>query len=103
MGNKKLDFAALGGLSFEDPDMGRFPCLGLAFEALRRGGNAPCALNAANEVAVAAYLKDLISFYDIAKIGERALSGLNFVADPSLDDIFETNREVAAIADGYIH
>ena len=103
VGNKKLDFAALGGLSFEEPDMSRFPCLGLAFEALRRGGNAPCALNAANEVAVAAYLKDLISFYDIAKIGERALSGLNFAADPSLDDIFETNREVAAIADGYIH
>ena len=103
VGNKKLDFAALGGMTFEAPDTNRFPCLGLAFEALRRGGNAPCALNAANEVAVAAYLKDLSSFYDIAKIGEKALSGLNFAADPSLDDIFETNREVAAIADGYIH
>jgi 1-deoxy-D-xylulose-5-phosphate reductoisomerase len=103
VGNRKLDFAALGGLSFEAPDTARFPCLALAFEALRRGGNAPCALNAANEVAVAAYLKDLISFYDIAKIGERALSGLNFAANPSLDDIFATNREVAALADGYIH
>jgi 1-deoxy-D-xylulose 5-phosphate reductoisomerase (EC 1.1.1.267) len=103
VGNRKLDFAALGGLSFEEPDLSRFPCLGLAFEALRRGGNAPCALNAANEVAVAAYLKGLISFYDIAKIGEKALSGLNFAADPSLDDIFETNREVAVLADGYIH
>ena len=103
VGNKKLDFATLGGLSFEAPDTSRFPCLGLAFEALHRGGNAPCALNAANEVAVAAYLKDLISFYDIAKIGEKALAGLNFVADPSLDDIFATNREVAAIADGFIH
>ena len=103
VGNKRLDFAALGSLSFEAPDTGRFPCLGLAFEALRRGGNAPCALNAANEVAVAAYLKDLISFYDIAKIGERALSGLNFAANPTLEDIFETNREIAAIADGYIH
>ena len=103
VGNKKLDFAALGSLSFEAPDTSRFPCLALAFEALRRGGNAPCALNAANEVAVAAYLKDLISFYDIAKIAEKALSGLNFVASPSLDDIFATNREVAAIADGYIH
>ena len=102
VGNKKLDFATLGSLSFEAPDTSRFPCLALAFEALRRGGNAPCALNAANEVAVAAYLKDLISFYDIAKIGEKALSGLNFVASPSLDDIFATNREVAAIADGYI-
>ena len=103
VGNKKLDFAALGSLSFEAPDLQRFPCLGLAFEALRRGGNAPCALNAANEVAVAAYLKDLISFYDIAKIAEKALTGLNFVAKPSLDDIFATNSEVAAIADGYIH
>ena len=103
VGNKKLDFASLGGLSFEAPDTNRFPCLGLAFEALRRGGNAACALNAANEVAVAAYLKDLISFYDIAKIGEKALAGLNFVADPTLDDIFATNSEVAAIADGYIH
>ena len=103
VGNKKLDFATLRDLSFEAPDTSRFPCLALAFEALRRGGNAPCALNAANEVAVAAYLKDLISFYDIAKIGEKALSGLNFVANPSLEDIFATNREVAAIADGYIH
>jgi 1-deoxy-D-xylulose-5-phosphate reductoisomerase len=103
VGNKKLDFATLGGLTFEAPDTNRFPCLGLAFEALHRGGNAACALNAANEVAVAAYLKDLISFYDIAKIGEKALAGLNFVADPTLDDIFATNSEVAAIADGYIH
>ena len=103
VGNKKLDFTTLGALSFEAPDTGRFPCLELAFEALRRGGNAACALNAANEVAVAAYLKDLISFYDIAKIGEKALAGLNFVADPTLDDIFATNREVAAIADGFIH
>ena len=103
VGNKKLDFAALGSLDFEAPDTNRFPCLQLAYEAIRRGGNAPCALNAANEVAVAAYLKGLISFYDIAKIGEKALTGLNFVADPSLDDIFATNSEVAAIADGYIH
>ncbi len=103
VGNKKLDFATLGSLSFEAPDTERFPCLELAYEALRRGGNAPCALNAANEVAVAAYLKDLISFYDIAKICERALAGLDFVAEPTLDDIFATNRETAAIADGYLH
>ena len=103
VGNRKLDFAELGGLSFEAPDTSRFPCLQLAYDALRRGGNAPCALNAANEVAVAAYLKDLISFYDIAKICERALAGMDFVADPSLEDIFGTNSEIAAIADGYLH
>lgn len=101
-GGRKLDFATVGSLSFEAPDLRRFPCLELAYEAIRRGGNAPCALNAANEMAVAAYLKDLISFYDIAKINERCLAGLNFVAEPTLDDIFETNREIAAIADGYI-
>ena len=102
VGNRKLDFAALGRLTFEAPDTDRFPCLQLAYEAIRRGGNAPCALNAANEVAVAAYLKGLISFYDIAKICEKALAGLDFAADPSLEDIFGTNRETAAIADDYL-
>lgn len=100
--NRRLDFASIGSLSFESPDLDRFPCLGLAYEAIRRGGNAPCALNAANEVAVAAYLKDLIGFYDIAKIDELCLNGLDFVADPSLEDIFATNEEIATIANGYI-
>lgn len=102
VGNKKLDFAALGSLSFQDPDLDRFPNLRLAYEAIERGGNAPCALNAANEVAVAAYLKDRISFYDISKVNEKCLAGLNFAAQPSLEDIFETNNEIAAIANGYI-
>ncbi len=103
VGNRKMDFAAIGSMSFEAPDMQNFPCLGLAYEAIRRGGNAPCALNAANEVAVAAYLKNLIGFYDIAKINEKCLNGLNFVQEPTLDDIFQTNKEIAKIADGYIN
>lgn len=103
VGNRKLDFAELGGLSFEKPDLKRFPCLRLAYEAIERGGNAPCALNAANEVAVAAYLKDRISFYDIAKINEKCLGGLNFVAEPTLEDIFETNVEMSRIANGCIN
>lgn len=103
VGNRKLDFAELGSLSFEKPDLKRFPCLRLAYEAIERGGNAPCALNAANEVAVAAYLKDEISFYDIAKINEKCLSSLDFVAEPTLDDIFETNIEMARIANGCIN
>ncbi len=102
VGNRKLDFAQLGSLNFEAPDLGRFPNLRLAFEAIERGGNAPCALNAANEVAVAAYLKGQIGFYDISRINEKCLAGLNFAANPSLDDIFETNAEVAKIADGCI-
>ncbi len=103
VGNKKLDFATLGHISFEAPDMKKFPCLELAYDAIKRGGNAPCALNAANEVTVAAYLKGLIGFYDIARINEKCLRGMNFVADPSLEDIFTTNKEIASIADGYIN
>ena len=95
VGNKKLDFGELGKLTFENADLDRFPCLALAYEAIKRGGNAPCALNSANEIAVAAYLKGEIGFYDIAHLCEQALVGLNFVAAPSLDDIFATHNETA--------
>lgn len=102
VGNRKLDFATLGSLSFQAPDLKRFPNLELAYEAIRRGGNAPCALNASNEVAVAAYLKGLISFYDISRINEKCLAGMDFVAQPEIDDIFETNKMVASMANDYI-
>jgi len=98
LNNKKLDFASLGSLSFFEPDMKNFPALGLAFEAIRRGGNVPCALNAANEAAVAAFLQDRIGFYDISTIAEKCMNGVDFVAEPSLDDIFATNDEVYAKA-----
>lgn len=102
-GNRKVDFAQLGSISFQAPDLERFPNLRLAYEAIGQGGNAPCALNAANEVTVRAYLHGLISFYDISAINEKCLRGLNFAANPSLEDIFETNSEIAAVADGYIN
>lgn len=98
IGNRKLDFASLGALHFEAPDFDRFPNLRLAYEAIETGGNAGCALNAANEVAVAAYLDNRISFYDISAINEACLRGLNFVAKPTLDDIFQTNDEAAEMA-----
>ena len=94
LNNRKLDFAALGGLHFEEPSYEKFPCLGLAFEAIRRGGNLPCALNAANEAAVVAYLRDKIGFYDIASLCAEALSRTEFVAAPTLEDIFATNERV---------
>ena len=90
--NRKLDFATLGSLSFSAPDLDRFPALGLAFEAIRRGGNIPCVLNAANEATVAAYLQDRIGFYDIPRIAEECMKGADFAADPSLDDIFATDE-----------
>ena len=98
VGNRKLDFGALGTLSFAEADTGRFPCLALAYEAIKRGGNAPCALNSANEIAVAAFLEGRIGFYDISRICEQALNGVNFVGEPSLDDIFATHEETAAKA-----
>ena len=93
LNNRKLDFGTLGALTFFEPDLEKFPCLKLAFEAIGRGGNIPCALNAANEAAVAGYLQDRIGFYDIAAVASDTLASTNFVADPTLDDIFATNEE----------
>ena len=89
---KRLDFSQMKTLTFEKPDIDKFPCLGLAFQAIRRGGNVPCAMNAANEAAVAAFLSDKIRFYDIPDTISRVMDGVNFVAEPSLEDIFETHR-----------
>lgn len=94
LNNKKLDFASLKGLTFEEPDMEKFPCLSLAFEAIRKGGNVPCAMNAANEAAVAAFLKDGIRFYDIPEIISACMAGVDFVEKPTVDDLLSTNAEV---------
>ncbi len=102
LNNRKLDFAELGSLSFFAPDLEKFPALGLAFEAIKRGGNIPCALNAANEAVVAAYLRDRIGFYDMSEIVGECMAGADFVANPSVDDIFATNDEVFARANELI-
>lgn len=94
LNNKKLDFASLQGLTFEEPDMEKFPCLSLAFEAIMKGGNVPCAMNAANEAAVAAFLKDGIRFYDIPEIISACMAGVNFVEKPTVEDLLSTNAEV---------
>ncbi|MBO5581110.1 MAG: 1-deoxy-D-xylulose-5-phosphate reductoisomerase [Bacteroidales bacterium] len=98
LNNKKLDFSALERMTFFDPDMDKFPCLQLAFDAIGRGGNIPCALNAANEAAVAGYLEDRIGFYDIAAVAAETLSRTEFVAEPTLEDIFITNDAAYAHA-----
>ena len=96
--NKKIDFAALGSLNFHEPSYENFPCLGLAFKALERGGNIPCAMNAANEVAVAAYLQDKIGFYDISDTIARTMDSVPFIANPSEDDIFSTDALAAKLS-----
>ena len=96
--NKKLDFAQLGSLSFFAPDFDRFPALNLAYEALKRGGNMPCIMNAANEAAVAAFLQDKIGFYQITDIVQECMEGSEFVAHPDLETIFATNESTLAKA-----
>jgi 1-deoxy-D-xylulose-5-phosphate reductoisomerase len=91
--NRKLDFAQLGSLSFFAPDFEKFPALGLAYEALRIGGNMACIMNAANEAAVAAFLQDRIGFYQITDVVQECMQGADFVAAPDLDAIFATNEE----------
>ena len=102
LNNKKLDFAELGSLSFFKPDIDRFPALGLAFKAMERGGNIPCVLNAANESAVAAFLRDEIPFYGISDVVGECMEKASFIADPSVEDIFATNTQARADADRII-
>ena len=98
LNNRKLDFAAIGSLEFQKPDTDKFPCLGIAFEAIRRGGTVPAAMNAANEVAVKAYLDGRIDFYGIAELITKTMNALDVVDNPSLDDIFAVNDEAQSIA-----
>ena len=100
--NRKLNFAELGRMTFEAPDMQRFPALGLAYEALRKGGNMACIMNAANEAAVAAFLQDRIGFYDITDTVHSCMESVDFVATPDIDTIFETNRAAFEAAKAYI-
>ncbi len=98
LSNRKLDFPELGKMTFHRPDLDKFPCLSLAFEAIGKGGNVPAALNAANEAAVAAFLRDKIGFYDISGIVSDCIASVEFIAEPTIEEIFSTNDEVYAKA-----
>lgn len=89
--NRKLDFAELASLTFHAPDKKKFPALELAYEAIARGGNMACIMNAANEEAVSAFLHDRIGFYGITDIVAKCMDGVDFVGEPTLEDIFATN------------
>ena len=85
-------------LSFDEPDVKTFRNLQLATDAMNRGGNAPCVLNAANEIAVYAFLKNRIGFLDMTELIERTLNKITFIAHPTLDDYFETDGEARNFA-----
>ena len=93
-GTNFLDLAKRGSLNFFEPDYNKFPCLQLAFDAIKMGGNAPCALNAANEVAVELFLNDKIGFCDIPKMIEHTIFNMDIIKNPTIDDIYETDLMV---------
>lgn len=94
----RLDFTAIGALTFEKPDLVRFPCLRIAYECLEAGGNSTCIMNGANEIAVAAFLAGEIRFTDIPVLIEKTLEKSRHIEKPSIDEIFRTDTEARAAA-----
>lgn len=87
----RLDLFATHQLTFDHPDMERFPCLELAYEAMKRGGNMPCVLNAANEVANAAFRRGELSFYGVSDFIATAMDKMPFIAKPTYEDYIQTD------------
>lgn len=96
---ERFDFMNYPNLTFEKPDMETFRNLQLAYDAMEKGGNAACILNAANEIAVAAFLKDEIKFLQIAELNEAVLNTAHFIQTPSLEDLFATDTAARILAE----
>lgn len=90
----RLDWSIIKEFTFEKPNLEVFPNLRLAYEALAKGGNIPCVVNAANEVCVAAFLNDRIKFTDMPRLIERAMDEAAYILKPTLDDYLETDKEI---------
>lgn len=98
----RFDFANYSSLTFEKPDSTTFRNLALAMDALQKGGNLPCILNAANEIAVAAFLKDQIGFLEMSDMIGDFMSGINFIKHPTLEDYIQTDHETRIKANEWI-
>ncbi|MBB4042267.1 1-deoxy-D-xylulose-5-phosphate reductoisomerase [Bacteroides reticulotermitis] len=98
----RIDFATCSNLTFEQPDTTRFRNLALAYEAMNRGGNMPCIVNAANEVVVASFLKDGISFLGMSDVIEKTMERATFVAAPTYDDYVASDAEARKIAASFV-
>ncbi|MBX2939195.1 MAG: 1-deoxy-D-xylulose-5-phosphate reductoisomerase [Ferruginibacter sp.] len=94
----RFNFKKFNELTFEEPDYKTFRNLVLAIEAMQKGGNMPCVLNAANEIAVWAFLKNRIGFLDITAVVEKTLEKITFIQQPTLDDYFESDGEARNFA-----
>jgi 1-deoxy-D-xylulose-5-phosphate reductoisomerase len=98
----RFDFLNYPQLTFEKPDLETFPSLSLAFDALKKGGNMPCVLNAANEVAVQAFLEDKIGFLHMSDVVANTMSKVGYIQSPSYEQYIETDREGRLLAAGFI-
>lgn len=90
----RLDFSQYSQLTFEKPDRKTFRCLDLAYQAIERGGNMPCVLNAANEVAVQRFIEGRLTFLGIADFVEEAMVKADFLPNPSLEELFQTDKNI---------
>ena len=99
----RLDWNNIKEFTFEKPDLELFPNLRLAYEALAKGGNIPCVVNAANEICVAAFLNDRVKFTDMPRLIERAMNEATYILKPSLDDYLETDNEIRRIVEEWIN
>ena len=98
----RLDFSTITELTFEQPDTNRFRCLALAYEALNKGGNMACIVNAANEVVVSAFLKERISFLRMSEVIEQSMAKVPFIQTPTYEDYVATDAEARRIAESLI-
>jgi 1-deoxy-D-xylulose-5-phosphate reductoisomerase len=98
----RLDLKMIGNLTFGIPTKKRYPCLALTLEAGRKGGTAPAALSAADEIAVEHFLVGRISFVDIARIIEDTLEADRFIANPSLEEVLEADRRARIFAEDWV-
>ncbi len=99
---KRFDFVSYPNLTFEKPDIKTFRNLALAFDALNKGGNMPCIINAANEIAVSGFLNGHIGFLAMSDLIETCMQKITFVNEPSLDDYLSTDKETRAFAQNLI-
>jgi 1-deoxy-D-xylulose-5-phosphate reductoisomerase len=94
----RLDFKKISTLTFEEPDVKTFRNLALASEALYKGGNLPCVMNAANEIAVYAFLRNRINFLDMTQVIERTMQQVTFIEKPTLEEYFDSDGEARNFA-----
>ena len=101
--SRKMRIADYACLTFEEPDINKFPLLGLAYEAAKTGGNAPAVLNAANEVAVKAFIDEKIKFTDIYRLVRETMNNFDFTAGLNLEIIAETHKEATLKTERYLN